>query len=125
MKIKSLLPILMCVFLLVVIWFYPSKAQAPPAAAGQYKYINTATTAIVKPTNGFLHTVTINGGTAGVVSLFDIAASGCAGTPASGKFAAIETISATNPTTLHYDIATANGICVVTAAATDVTVSFN
>jgi hypothetical protein len=99
--------------------------QTPPAANGAYKYISTATTTTVKPTNGYLHTVTINGGTAGAVTLYDIAAAGCTGTPASGKFATIETIGATNPVTLIYDLATVNGICVVTAAATDVTVSFN
>jgi hypothetical protein len=102
-----------------------AHAQMPPAANGVYKYIATATTTTVKPTSGYLHTVTINGGTAGVVTLYDIAAAGCTGTPASGKFATIETIGATNPVTLIYDLATVNGLCVVTAAATDVTVSFN
>jgi hypothetical protein len=101
------------------------KAQGPPAANGNYKYIATATTTNVKPTSGYLHTVTINGGTAGVVTLYDIAAAGCTSTPASGKFATIETIGTTNPVTLLYDLATVNGICVVTAAATDLTVSFN
>jgi hypothetical protein len=103
----------------------PALAQQTPAANGAYKYIATATTTIVKPTSGYLHTVTINGGTAGVVTLYDIAAAGCTGTPASGKFATIETIGTTNPVTLIYDLATVNGICVVTAAATDLTVSFN
>jgi hypothetical protein len=96
-----------------------------PAANGNYKYISTATTTMVRPTSGYLHTVTINGGTAGVVTLYDIAGAGCTGTPASGKFATIEAIGATNPVTLVYDLATVNGICVVTAAATDLTVSFN
>jgi hypothetical protein len=105
--------------------FRPLLAQTPPAANGVYKYIATATTTTVKPTSGYLHTVTINGGTAGVVTLYDIAAAGCTGTPASGKFATIETVGATNPVTLIYDLATVNGLCVVTAAATDVTVSFN
>ena len=105
--------------------FDPVRAQTPPAANGKYKYISTATTTMVQPVSGYLHTVTINGGTAGVVTLYDIAAAGCTGTPASGKFATIETIGATNPVTLTYDLATVNGLCVVTAAATDVTVSFN
>lgn len=100
-------------------------AQSTPAANGVYKYIAAATTTTVKPTNGYLHTITINGGTAGVVTLYDINGVGCTGTPASGKFATIETIGTTNPVTLIYDLATTNGICVVTAAATDLTVSFN
>lgn len=103
------------------------KAQGPPAANGNYKYIVSATTTNVKPTSGYLHTVTINGGTAGVVTLYDIAAAGCTGTPASGKFATIGALPATPtpPVTVTYDLATVNGICVVTAAATDLTVSFN
>lgn len=99
--------------------------QAPPAANAHYAYINSAATTAVKGGPGFLHTVTINGGTAGVVTLYDIGQGGCTGTPASGKFATIETIGTTNPTSLLYDIQTLNGICVVTATAADVTVSFN
>ena len=103
----------------------PLYSQAVPSSNGNYAYIASATTTTVKPTNGYLHTVTINGGVAGAVTLYDIAGGGCTGTPASGKFATIETIGATNPVTLIYDLATKNGICVVTAAATDLTVSFN
>jgi hypothetical protein len=102
------------------------KAQGPPAANGNYKYIATATTTNVKPTSGYLHTVTINTGAAGAITLFDIAAAGCTGTPASGKFATIRAGAATDaPVTVTYDLATVNGICVVTAQATDLTVSFN
>lgn len=104
----------------------PIHAQGPPAANGKYKYIATGTTTMVEPVSGYLHTVTINGGTAGVVTLYDIAAAGCTGTPGSGKFATIAALGTgiTNET-LTYDLATVNGLCVVTAAATDVTVSFN
>ena len=105
--------------------FWPVHAQNVPTSSASYKYISSATTTTVKPALGFLHTVTINGGTAGIVTLYDIAGVGCTGTPASGKFATIETIGATNPTTLTYDLEVQNGLCVVTAAATDVTVSFN
>jgi hypothetical protein len=100
-------------------------AQSAPTSGAQYKYISGAATTIVKPAYGFLHTVTINGGTAGVVTLYDISGVGCTGTPASGKFATIETIGTTNPVTLTYDLIAQNGICVVTAAATDLTISFN
>lgn len=94
-------------------------------STGQYAYISTATTTTVDAQAGFLLSITINGGTAGVVTLFDIGGTGCSGTPGSGKFATIETISATNPTTLTYNLKTKNGLCVVTAAATDLTVTFN
>lgn len=103
----------------------PVFAQNPPASNASFSYINTATTTIVRGNAGFLDTVTINGGTAGVITLYDIASSGCVSTPASGKFATIETIGATNPVSLIYNLQTKNGICVVTAAATDVTVTFN
>lgn len=102
-----------------------APAQGPPASNSSYVYIATATTTVVRGNAGFLNTITINGGTAGVVTLYDIASSGCVSTPASGKFATIETIGATNPVSLIYNLQTKNGICVVTAAATDLTVTYN
>lgn len=99
----------------------PLAAQAP----GRYTYIVTATTTAVRSGQGALFNVTINGGTAGIVTLYDIGAAGCTGTPASGKFAIIEAIGATNPTTIIYNLRVDNGICVVTAAATDITVVWN
>ena len=124
-------PIAFCIVLLLLflagVQIRPesTKAQGPPASNASYVYINTATTTIVRANGGFLHVITINGGTAGVVTLYDIGSAGCSGTPASGKFATIETIGTTNPVSLLYDLQTRNGICVVTAAATDLTVSFN
>jgi len=103
----------------------PVVGQGPPASAASYVYINSATTTIVRGNAGFLNTVTINGGVAGVVTLYDIGSAGCTGTPASGKFATIETIGATNPVSLLYNLQTKNGICVVTAVATDVTVAYD
>ncbi len=111
-------------FLFAATVAYHIEAQAPPATNATYAYISSATTTTVR--GNFLHTVTINGGTAGVVTLFDIGSAGCTGTPGSGKFATIETIGATNPVTLFYDLKSQNGgFCVVTAAATDLTISFN
>lgn len=111
--------------LLVAVFFVPVRGQAPPASNAHYLYIHTAATTIVRGNGGGLHAVTINGGVAGAVTLYDIGSAGCTGTPGSGKFAVIETIGATNPVTLLYDLQTANGICVVTAAATDLTVTYN
>ena len=89
-------------------------------AGYNFKHISTATNTQVKSTPGTLHTVTINGGTAGVVTLVDTSASNCTG---GTTLAVIETIGTTNPVTLTYDVATTNGLCVTTAAASDVTVS--
>jgi hypothetical protein len=91
---------------------------------GNYKYISTATTTTVLAQSGYLYSITINGGTAGVVTLFDVTGASCTGTPGSGKFATIETIGSTNPVTLTYNTRVNSGICVVTAAATDLTVTF-
>lgn len=86
-----------------------------------FRHISTATNTQMKSTPGTLHTVTVNGGTAGVVTVVDTSASNCSG---GTTLAVIETIGTTNPVTLTYDAATANGLCVTTAAASDVTVTF-
>lgn len=103
----------------------PKVARAQGTANAQYLYIVSATTTTVDAQAGFLQTVTINGGVAGTITLYDIAGPGCTGTPASGKFGIIEAIGATNPTTLIYNLKTKNGLCIVTAAATDITVTYN
>jgi len=122
----STIALMLCIFGgLIRLSLEPVHAQGPPASNASYKYISSATTTIVRGNAGFLNTVSINGGTAGVVTLYDIGSAGCTGTPGSGKFATIETIGATNPVSLIYNLQTQNGICVVTAAATDVTVTFN
>src|ERR1700685_85493 len=101
----------------------PAKAQG--SANAQYLWIHTGTTTTVKAASGFINTLTLNGGTPGVVTLYDIGGVGCTGTPGSGPFATIEAITSTNPTTLSYQLKLNNGLCIVTAAATDLTVSFN
>ncbi len=98
-------------------------AQTGAQNGSQYRYISTATTTVVKNGFGYLNAISINGGTGGVVSLYDVPSSSCTGTPGSGKFAAVASTSV--PVTLRYELAVINGICVVTAAATDVTVSYN
>jgi hypothetical protein len=103
----------------------PDQVQAQGNIPGQFTYISTATTTLAKDQAGYLVGVTINGGTAGVVTLFDIGRTGCTGTPGSGKFATIETISATSPVHLAYNLRFTNGLCVLTAANTDLTVTWN
>lgn len=117
----------LAIFVFVAVIAVLFMGQSPPNSSASYAYISSTATSIVKATPGFLHTVTINGGTAGAVTLYDIGSAGCTGTPGSGKFATIEAIpaSGSSPLTLTYDVHTLNGICVVTAANTDLTLSFN
>lgn len=94
------------------------------AAVESYSHISSAATTAVKAAGGVLHKVTINTPAAGTVSLYDLGSGGCTGTPGSGEVAAITLTSASQPMTLSYDVKTSNGICVVTSAAMDVTVSY-
>lgn len=121
MRSRRTLVAVLCAISLAFI-FLPSAVQAQ-SGLGTKVYINTATTTTVLAGTGFIDSVTINGGTGGVVTLYDIAGTGCSGTPASGKFAAIA--SATSPVTLFYNARVTNGLCIVTAAATDLTVTVN
>lgn len=91
-------------------------AQDAFASGYSYKNITTAVNTQVATTPLLLHTVTINGGTTGAVTLYDNASS-CATT----KLGTIQ--AATAPVTLTYDIQLKNGLCVTTAAATDLTVT--
>jgi len=126
-KLQLLLAVLLSFFVGFIAhdMMQPQASHAQGAANAQYLYIVTAVTTTVDAQAGFLQTVTINGGVAGTITLYDIAGTGCTGTPASGKFAVIEAIGATNPTTLIYNLKTKNGLCIVTAAATDITVTYN
>jgi hypothetical protein len=108
----------------IVHYSEPRPVQAQ-TSGHKSKYVSTATTTAVSDGSGFFNSITINGGTAGVVTLFDVAAASCTGTPGSGKFATIETIGATSPVTLFYEQRIVNGFCIVTAAATDLTVNFD
>jgi hypothetical protein len=110
--------------LALVAFLLPPPGQVhAQGGLGTPVYINTATTTAVLPGAGFFDRATINGGTGGVVTLYDIASAGCTGTPASGKFATIA--SATQPVTLTYGFVVKHGLCVVTAAATDLTAIVN
>lgn len=100
----------------------PAHVEAQSFAASIPCYVHTATATPCKDGSGVLQNIVINGGTAGTVTLYDIAAASCTGTPGSGKFATIETIGTTNPVSLAYNNRFLNGLCIVTAQATDVTV---
>jgi hypothetical protein len=96
------------------------EAQLAAQSGFQYTHISTATNTLIKTASATLHTVVINGGTAGAVSVFDATAAACTG----GSTVAIIATSTVSSETLAYDIQTTNGLCVTTAAATDVTISW-
>jgi len=82
-----------------------------------YTSITTATTTLIKTGSGMLKSITILGGTGGLVSVFDnTAGSGTALIPA---FTAVTTTSVT----LTFDAVFATGLTIVTAAATLLSVS--
>lgn len=80
-----------------------------------YVHITTATTTNVKSGAGFLHLIVINTTAAGAITIYD-------NTAASGTTIAIFAASATIGTYL-YDVSFTTGLTVVTAAASDVTIS--
>lgn len=80
-----------------------------------YTYILTATTTVVKTGSGLLHTITVEGGTTGTITVYD-------NTAASGT--KIADFTTTNSlATYVFDVAFATGCTVVTSAATQLTLS--
>jgi hypothetical protein len=90
--------------------------------ANLYTHVTGTTATAVKGFAGVLHTVTINTGGAGTLSIFDLASANCTGTPATNTVAVITAV-ATTTQTFTYDVNMANGICVKASAAMDFTVS--
>lgn len=103
----------------------PAGAQVPGQQVFQYnayKNITTATTTVVKGTNGLLHSITVNTevGSATITIYDNTAASGT-------KIATItlpSTITGVDPFTLVLDTGFTTGLTVVTSGATDITVSY-
>jgi hypothetical protein len=96
------------------------KGRPKMAEAGfTYTHIVAATNTLIKGAPGTLHNVTINGGTAGLISLFDTAAANCSGGITIGIAAATVPLG----TSLNYDLQFNTGLCITTAAATDLTVT--
>lgn len=84
-----------------------------------YLGINTSATTVVKNGSGFLHTITIAGGTAGAITVYDNTAG--SGTTIIPTF----TPGAVSvPVTLTLDVTFATGLTIVTSAATVITVSY-
>lgn len=83
-----------------------------------HKNIAGAATTVVKSGAGVLHTMTVNTTAAGAITIYD-------NTSAAGT--KIATIAASVPigSTFTFDVAYATGLTIVTAAASDLTVSYN
>jgi len=78
--------------------------------------ISTATTTLVKSGSGYLHTLSVTGGTAGTIRVYDSLV---------GSGAFIADFGSTNGLmTYTLDVDFAIGLTIVTSAATLVTVSF-
>jgi len=101
-------------------YVFSVPGRAVPAQ--QFTHITGTTATVVKATPGYLHTLSINLGGAGTVSVFDLASAACTGTPATNQVAII-TATATTLQTFTYDVNTLNGICVKASVAMDLTVS--
>lgn len=80
------------------------------------QYISTATTTTIKTGTGLLHTITVNGGVAGTIIVYD-------NTAASGTIiASFDSTAAL--ATYTFDVIFATGLTVITSAATKLTVSY-
>ncbi len=81
-----------------------------------YSNITTATTTTVKSGAGFIHAITVNTTAAGTITIYDNTA---------GSGTKIATLKASvGEQTFFYNAAFGTGLTLVTAAASDVTVSY-
>lgn len=102
-------------------YYFYKPGAAPPMFL--YQNITGTTATAVKATGGNLHTLTVNTGGAGTVTIFDLAAAACTGTPSTNKIATITATAATLQT-FRYDVTAINGICVKASVAMDLTASY-
>lgn len=91
----------------------------------QYTHITTTTANVVKPGPGTLHTLTINTGAAGTISLFDLPTASCTGTPSTNTVAVLTSFASDPAKAITFDAWFTQGICVKASAAMDLTVNFN
>ncbi len=113
-----MLKILLSLFLLafIVSPAYAGWLQTPVNQPYKYNLITTAATTVVKASPAILHTITVTGGTAGTIIVYDNAST--AASP-------VANFSSTNAlATYTFDIAMASGCTVVTGSATNLTVSY-
>ena len=86
--------------------------------AFNYKNIATNTTTTVKTGQGMLHSITINTTAAGAITVYD-------NTTNSAPIIATIAASPVIGSVFRYDVAFATGLTIVTAAASDITVSYS
>lgn len=85
-------------------------------ARNNYAYISTAATTVVKASAGFLHSIVVNGGTAGTIVVYD---------NPSGTGTIIASFDSTSALAAYlFDVQFTTGLTIVTGAATKVTVSY-
>ena len=105
-------------------YFFTNPGFTPNAGTGTYTHVTGTTATAAKTTSGFLHTLTVNTGGAGTISVFDLPTASCTGTPATNTVAVITATAATLQT-FTYDVNMLQGICVKASVAMDFTVSSN
>lgn len=108
----------------VLDYLFNPPGFTPNAGVGTYTHVVGTTATAAKATAGFLHTLTVNTGAAGTISIFDLPTASCTGTPATNVVAVITAV-ATTTETFTYDVNLNQGICVKASAAMDFTVSTN
>ena len=105
-----------------------SETFSPPGFAGApgapSVNITSNTTTVVKGTPGVLSRIIIDTSAAGTIGIYDIAAAGCVGSPASGLRGTITLAGTEPPESIFYDLEMAHGICIVTSASPDIIVSY-
>lgn len=102
----------------------PSGASFVPSSS---VVITSAATTAVKATAGTLRRISVTTEVASAtIKLFDLASASCTGTPSTNAKAVLTLPAAiANPFTLEFQQAFANGICVLTSGATNLTVIFD
>jgi hypothetical protein len=106
-------------FLLAPMLLRLSPPSTTHAQQSGYSYVDIEASGSVQvaTTPVTLHTIVLDGGPVGTITVYDNAA-GCSGT----KISTIATSAP--PVTLIYDVQTKNGICVSTSTNMDATVSY-
>jgi hypothetical protein len=104
-----------------------ASANNSPQPASSSVVISTAATTAVKATAGTLRRIAVTTQVASAtIKLFDLASASCTGTPSTNPKAVITLPSTVgNPFTLEFQQSFANGICVLTSGATNLTVIFD
>lgn len=127
---KRLIALTLLCLLFAALWVsIPTKAQfSGPSKQTFYlggangTEITGTTTTTVKGTAGILVGIAINTPVAGTIGIYDIASAGCSGTPGSGKKASITIATPQDEAkVLQFNMAMANGICLVTSSSSDLT----